>query len=137
MEAAQGRRGAALEAPLRIVDEHGDGIAEFGYDEKHGSSFRLLGPGGGTAVALGVDGLGGFIAVSNHDVRRVVLIDVESWGGRVQVTYPDGEAGVILFGGDAGEDAGGLLKVLTTPKFEGTYGPGFALRHDAGLQADA
>ena len=93
LEAAQGRRGATLEAPLRIVDEQGDGIAEFGYDEKHGSSSRLLGPGGGAAVALGVDGLGGFIAVANHDPRWVVKIGVESWGGRVQVTNPDGEVG--------------------------------------------
>lgn len=73
-------------------------------------------------AALGVDGTqAGYLTLRNAASERVALLDVESYGARLVLDEHARRGGVVLFGGDAGDDAGGGLHLRSMARASASH----------------
>jgi hypothetical protein len=106
--------GTTLQAPLRIMNQAGAVLLEV-QEKPHDLAVRLFNAQGIAVATLGVDGThAGYLAIRNAGGQSVAALDVELSGARLQVYDQARRGGVVLFGGDSGENAGGGLHILHT-----------------------
>jgi hypothetical protein len=110
--------GTILQAPLKVVDGLGAVLLDL-HEAPNSRVLRLFNTQGFPAVTLGVDGTeAGWITICNAAGQPVARLDVEMSGARLQLLNHAQQGGIVLFGGDSGDDAGGGLHVLHTDPAE-------------------
>jgi hypothetical protein len=103
-----------LVAPVRIVDAAGRVLVSI-EQRPHDVSVRIINEAGIVTAALGVDGTqAGYLAIRNAEGTLVAFLDVELSGARLQLEDHQRQGGVILFGGDSGDEAGGGINIVHT-----------------------
>ena len=107
-------RGTTLVAPGKIVDGNGRLLAEVRHSAND-VAVEVFNDEGRAVATLGADGTqAGYLAVRNAEGRLVAYLDVETAGARLQLLDHRGRGGVVVFGGDSGEDRGGGINVIAT-----------------------
>ncbi|MBT8099810.1 MAG: hypothetical protein KJO82_08670 [Gammaproteobacteria bacterium] len=98
-----------LVAPVRIVDEAGNLIAEIA-GKTNDNAIRIYNAKGQAVASLGADGTeSGYVAIRNKSGKAVGYLDVERYGARLVLnSNNDHGGGLALFGADAGEAGGGI-----------------------------
>lgn len=111
---AQAQLPSVLQAPVRVVGQDGRVLLTI-EESPHDLSLKLYNAAGHVAASLGVDGThAGYLAIRNADSKLVGFFDVELSGARLQVNDHNDDGGVIIFGGDSGEDLGGGINIAHT-----------------------
>jgi hypothetical protein len=103
-----------LVAPVHIVDASGRVLVAI-EQRPHDVSVRIMNEAGIVTTALGIDGTqAGYLAIRNAAGTLVAFLDVELSGARLQLDDHQRQGGVILFGGDSGDGAGGGINIAHT-----------------------
>ena len=103
-----------LVSPVQVVDRTGRLLLAI-EQRQHDLSIRLFNQDAQVAAALGIDGTqAGYLTIRNAAGDRVALLDVESDGARLVLDDHARRGGVVVFGGDAGDGAGGGLHLRST-----------------------
>ncbi len=103
-----------LIAPVEVVNAEGQLILTI-QQQRNDTSISLYNTAGRPIATLGVDGTqAGYLAIRNAAGVLVAYLDVESAGARLILQDHQEAGGVVLFGGDSGQTAGGGINVLHT-----------------------
>ena len=101
-------------APLEITDTNGQVLVVVDHQEKNARVcvYNKLGQ---VSATLEVDRTqAGLLTLRNADGIVVASLDVETSGARLILQNHVRKGGVVLFGGESGEDQGGGIHVLRT-----------------------
>jgi hypothetical protein len=110
--------GTLLQAPLKVVNALGAVLLDL-HDTPNARALRLFNTQGLPVVTLGVDGTeAGWLTIRNAAGQLVAMLDVEMSGARLQMLNHAQQAGIVLFGGDSGDNHGGGLHILHTDPAE-------------------
>ena len=101
-------------APVEVVDAEGQLLLTI-QRERNSTNISLYNTTGQAVAILGVDGThAGHLTIRNAEGSTVGYIDVETSGARLLLQDHDRKGGVVVFGGDSGDDTGGGINILHT-----------------------
>jgi hypothetical protein len=101
-------------APVEVVDTEGQLLLTI-QRERNSTNVSLYNATGHAVAILGVDGThAGFLAIRNAEGITVGYLDVETSGARLILHDHARKGGVVVFGGDSGDDNGGGINLLHT-----------------------
>ena len=105
-----------LVTPVNIIDPQGKQVVQIDADAKT-HSIKLFAADGSLAASLGSEPGGAHLSLRNAQGKVLALIDIERFGGRLQLMGEAADSGgLALFGGDADQAGGGINIFGATPQ---------------------
>ena len=107
-------QGTRLIAPVEVFTVEGQLILTID-KQVHKTHITLHNTNGYPVATLGIDGSeAGYLSIRNVEGVLVAYLDVETAGARLILQDHEQNGGVVLFGGDSGDNHGGGMNIIHT-----------------------
>lgn len=109
---SQSTSATRLVAPVEVVTAEGQVLLSI-HQQPNASGISLHNSAGNPVATLGVDGTqAGYLSIRDAAGRLVGSLDVETAGARLILQDHEENGGIVLFGGDSGDNEGGGINIL-------------------------